>query len=269
MWFRNAIICALLAISGIAPSVRAQSVDDIVQLSVINGWRQVDGSYMTALKLSMRPGWKTYWRVPGEGGIPPQFDWSGSENVQSVRIHWPVPVVFEANGMQSIGYKDELVLPLEIKPATISAPTSLSAEISLGVCDDICVPVNLTVSAALPEQGQIKDKQILSALASQPRSAADMSIGVVKCDLAPISDGMNITAAINMRPLGADEVAVFELPNAEIWVSPSSNRREGGVLTASADLVPPNAQPFALSRSDVRITVLAGGQAVAIEGCTG
>jgi DsbC/DsbD-like thiol-disulfide interchange protein len=77
-----------------------------------------NGGHMAAVELQLAPGWKTYWRSPGDAGIPPSFDWSGSENVKSVRLHWPAPEVFEANGMQTIGYHERLVLPVEITPRT-------------------------------------------------------------------------------------------------------------------------------------------------------
>ena len=70
------------------------------------GWQMQNGHHMAGLSLQLAPDWKTYWRAPGEAGIPPLFDWSGSTNVQSVRVHWPSPVVFHLNGMQTIGYHD-------------------------------------------------------------------------------------------------------------------------------------------------------------------
>ncbi|TKA98239.1 hypothetical protein FAZ78_02045, partial [Cereibacter changlensis] len=131
----------------------ATTQDEILRAAVLPGWRSDSGTHIAALRLTLAPGWKTYWRSPGDAGIPPLFDWAGSENVRSVRFHWPRPHVFDLNGMQSIGYKGELVLPLEVTAIDASQPIRLRANVELGVCRDICVPAALTLDAALPMQG--------------------------------------------------------------------------------------------------------------------
>jgi DsbC/DsbD-like thiol-disulfide interchange protein len=120
------LVCALvgaLSVSG-ASAARAQNLhpSDVVQAELLTGWRTSDGTHIAALRLNLAEGWKTYWRVPGNAGIPPQLDWSGSQNVASVQTHWPQPAVFEQNGMYSIGYHDELVLPIEFTPIRADLP---------------------------------------------------------------------------------------------------------------------------------------------------
>ena len=122
-----------------------------------------NGGRMAAVELQLAPGWKTYWRSPGDAGIPPTFDWSGSENVKSVHIHWPAPEVFEANGMQTIGYHERLVLPVEVTPEDPARPVRLSVEMSLGVCDEICMPAIVDLTADLSAPGA-PDAAIQAAL---------------------------------------------------------------------------------------------------------
>jgi hypothetical protein len=74
---------------------------------------------------------------------------------------------------------------------------------------------------------------------------------------------------MEMPPLGNDEATVIELTDPSIWVSEVSARRQGGTLTATADLVPPQGAPFALDRSSLRFTVLADGRAAELRGCSG
>ena len=82
---------------------------------VVTGWR--DGAtHVAGLTIRMAPGWHTYWRAPGDAGIPPDFNWSGSANVRDVRVHFPVPEVFEDNGLRSIGYMDQVTFPLLVRP---------------------------------------------------------------------------------------------------------------------------------------------------------
>lgn len=227
------------------------------------GWRTEQGTQMTALRLTMAPGWHTYWRAPGEAGIPPQFDWTGSDNVAAVVFHWPRPQVFELNGLRAIGYEGELVLPVEITPRVAGQPVSLMAEVTLGVCRDVCLPVSLQLSQDLPLHGA-RDATIAAALGRVPAVVAPAAI---RCVVEPIRDGLRLQASVSIDALGRDEVAVVELRDGSIWVSEADSRRSGGTLTIGADLVPATGRPFALDRSGVTITLLAGDRAVELRGC--
>lgn len=261
-----ALAAALICAAHAAP---AQGLPgEVVQAELLPGWRTESGSHMTALRLTLADGWKTYWRAPGEAGIPPQFDWTGSENVAAVAFHWPTPVVFELNGMRTIGYRHELVLPIEITPRRKGAPIRLAAGIELGVCRDICVPVTMAVAAELPDAAG-SDPAIRTALASQPAAASSAGMTGARCEVEPIRDGMRVTAHLDIPRAGAEELAVIELAGAEVWVSEATTSREGGRLTSTAEIVPAAAGPFALDRSALRITILGGERAVELQGCPG
>ncbi len=244
------------------------SLDDVVAFDVLRGWRTETGTHMVALHVQLAPGWKTYWRVPGEASIPPRFDWSGSRNLASVDFHWPVPEVFFLNGMRSVGYSDELVLPIELAPRAEGRRVVLRSEIALGVCKDICIPVNTRISADLSGPGN-RDPRIRAALESLPETAGNAGIRAITCKVEPISDGLRLTADIDMPQVGPREVVVFELPDQSVWVADAEAQRTGHRLRAVTELVPPSSRPFLLNRSTVRMTVLAGGRAVDIEGCAG
>lgn len=240
---------------------------DVLEGQFRPGWQMEAGRHMVALDLQLAPQWKTYWRAPGDAGIPPHFDWSGSENVASVRFHWPSPDVFQTNGMQSIGYHDALVLPIEVVAMDPSRPVRLKARVDLGVCKDICMPASLDLVADLSLPGA-SDPAIEAALKSQPASARRAGVGRVACKLAPLRDGMRVTAEIDVAPQGRDEVVAVESGVADVWVSEAMVSRNGGRLTAVVDMVPPSGAPFALNRGDVVLTVIGtGGRAVEIKGC--
>ncbi len=254
-----------LALAAPAPSF-AESAENAAEVTVLPGWRTDRGTHMAALRIALRPGWKTYWRAPGDAGIPPRFGWSGSENIAAVAFHWPRPEVYVINGMRSIGYYDELILPMEFTPKQADRPIHVDAAVEIGVCHDICVPVTVRVRADLPAGGT-RDPVIAAALADAPASARAAGVRNVACAVEPIKDGLRLTARIDMAPLGRDEVAVFELADQTIWVSEAEDHREGQNLVAASDLVPPSGEPFALDRSSVRITVLGDGRAVELQGC--
>jgi DsbC/DsbD-like thiol-disulfide interchange protein len=243
------------------------NLDDVARLDILPGWRTASGSQMTALRIRLAPGWKTYWRAPGTAGIPPRFDWEGSQNIKGVEFHWPTPNVYYVNGLRTVGYKDELILPMEFTPDRAEQPITLRANIELGVCQDVCLPVTVRVAADLTATTD-PDPRISAAIAAAPITARAAGMRKVTCNVEPISDGLRLTATIDMPTLGQDEVAIFELSDQTIWIAEADAQRTGPTLTATTDMVPPSNAPFALNRSDVRITVLGGGQGVDIMGCT-
>ncbi|ALK07895.1 protein-disulfide reductase DsbD domain-containing protein [Blastochloris viridis] len=108
-----------------------------------------DGAGLKAgVDLKLDPGWKTYWRYPGEAGLPPRFDFAGSLNVRAVEVSWPAPQRFEAGGTVSIGYGGGVVFPLTVHPLDPARPVVLAAAVSYAVCGTLCIPAE--VSLRLP-----------------------------------------------------------------------------------------------------------------------
>ncbi len=244
--------------------------ENIAQIDILPGWRQADGSHMAALRIQLAPGWKTYWRAPGDAGIPPSFDWDGSRNLQAVAFHWPVPTIFDTAGLRTVGYLDELILPIQLYPSQTGQDITLKGRISLGVCSDVCMPMEASFNANLAMGDAAPGSDLIRrALRQRPKTSAEAGLRSVSCDVEPISDGLRVTARMALPKVGANEVAVIEGPDQSIWVSETQVSREGGTLVAVSDLVPPAGKPFALSRSDIRITVLAGGRGVDIANCVG
>lgn len=255
-----------LALVLVAPAV-AGPADNVVELEVLPGWRTANGTHMAGLKITLADGWKTYWRVPGDGGIPPRFAWGGSENLNGVAFHWPVPDVYHINSMRSIGYDGTVVVPVELAITDADAPARMAGQVQIGVCEEICVPVLLTFDAVLPAGGT-RDASIVAALVDRPRTAQEAGVGSVTCKIEPATDGLQVTAAISMPALGGIEDVVIEAGDQQVWVSEPDTTRNGGVLYAQSDMIHVNGGGFALNRSDVRITVFGGGTSVDIHGCS-
>lgn len=262
--FRVAPVLALFL--GLAPAVHAQQADVVTRAEILPGWRTEADTQMAAFSLALSPGWKTYWRAPGDTGIPPQFDWSGSQNVASVRIHWPRPMVFHINGLQQIGYHDLMVLPIEVTPRDPGLPMVLQAQVDLGICKEICVPASFDLNAKLSGAGT-GDPAILSALRSRPDTGGEAGLSDIACAVVPIEDGLRITARITMPDQGGIETVVFETADPTVWVAQSEASRSGPVLTATTEMVSNSGVPFALDRSGVTVTVLGETGAVEIRGC--
>lgn len=249
-----------------AGAARATTQDDILQASVLTGWQTDAGRQMVALRLELAPGWKTYWRSPGDAGIPPEFDWSQSRNLAGITIHWPAPSVFETAGFTTIGYHDLLVLPVEIQAADPAQPVDLAVTVDLGICRDICLPASVALTARIEGPGA-PDPAIKAALAARPVSGKAAGLSGISCGVEPIKDGLRLTATLALPAQGPDETVAIETADRRVWVSEAEASRKDGALVAVADLVPPDAAPFALDRSGVTVTVISERGAVEVTGC--
>lgn len=260
------MILLLLVLMTAPVAARAMTQEDFVQGEILPGWRMADGRQMAALSLTLAPGWKTYWRSPGEAGIPPIFDWQGSTNLRSVQMRWPSPVVFEVNGLKSIGYHDRLVLPFEVLLDDPAASATIALRVDLGICLEICVPVALDLAAVLGTT-TTPDPVITAALAAAPLSGTAAGVSGITCAVTPIADGLQVTATIDLPARGGRETVVFEPADPTIWVATGAAARADGRLTAQTDLVPPSGKPFALDLAAMTVTVISDLGSVEIAGC--
>lgn len=245
----------------------AQSFDELATIEVLPGWRTESGEHIAGLRVTLEPGWKTYWRAPGDGGIPPQFSFQGSDNITSVAPHWPVPTVFRQNGLNSVGYHDTVVFPLTVFSDNPDDEIRISGDLHIGVCEEICIPVTLPFDALLPSVGG-RDAAITAALINRPLTQAEANVGSVVCTIDPINDGLSVTATMDVAPTASSEFVVIESGDANVWVSEADITRTGNSLSATVDMVHTSGNTFALDRSKVRITILGGVQAVDIQGCS-
>ncbi|WP_322866584.1 protein-disulfide reductase DsbD domain-containing protein [Aquicoccus sp. G2-2] len=249
-----------------APAL-AQNYADVVQTRILPGWKMQNGTLMAGLEITLAPGWKTYWRAPGDAGIPPVFDWSASQNLRAVQVSWPTPHVFDQGGMRSVGYKNRVVLPLTLTPRRAGQPVQLTARVDIGVCDDVCVPVRFKVSEQILGAATHPDPEIVAALADRPFSASEAGLRGKACTVAPAKDGLTLRAEFTLPSTGSNETAVVETGDPQVWASEPRITRQGGHLTAEFDLMHASGGPFALDRSALRFTILGQNRAVDIKGC--
>ncbi|WP_369726450.1 MULTISPECIES: protein-disulfide reductase DsbD domain-containing protein [unclassified Bradyrhizobium] len=178
-------IVPLRAAIGVATTLVASSLALTARADDASPWqrdghsavRLLAGSRSGAVLLGgiafqIQQGWKTYWRTPGDSGVPPRFDFSKSDNVEAVTIMWPAPLKFDDGaGGHSIGYHDQIVLPLRIVPKTADKPVTLRAEINYAVCEKICIPVEASVELGFNSVASTEDANLRAALDTVPKPA--------------------------------------------------------------------------------------------------
>ena len=122
------------------------------RLRLISGGMQGD-ALKAGLEIDLDEGWKTYWKVPGDAGIPPILDLSASTNIASYDIRWPVPKRIDVAGSEILGYKDAIIFPLLITPADPGKPVHLVINAMVGLCSDLCVPLSADLALDISKGG--------------------------------------------------------------------------------------------------------------------
>jgi suppressor for copper-sensitivity B len=107
-------------------------------------------SVLLGLHFRLDPGWKVYWRSAGDAGYPPRVNWSGSQNLAEAHIDWPAPLRFSVLGFETLGYKDEVVLPVAVRLSEPGQPLALAADVDYLTCNEVCIPYQAKLSLDLP-----------------------------------------------------------------------------------------------------------------------
>jgi DsbC/DsbD-like thiol-disulfide interchange protein len=124
------------------------------------------------IAFQLEPGWKTYWRTPGDSGVPPRFNFSKSDNVEAVTVLWPAPAKFDDGaGGHSMGYHDQIVLPLRIVAKNADKPVTLRADVNYAVCNKLCIPVDANAELAFTSVASTEDSALFAALDTVPKPA--------------------------------------------------------------------------------------------------
>ncbi|RYE07895.1 MAG: hypothetical protein EOP22_15920 [Hyphomicrobiales bacterium] len=150
-----ALSVTLLASPVLAGATDWQEIAPGVTARLISSDTLSDGLTMAGLELVMPAGTKTYWRIPGETGIPTEFDFSASTAVTGSTVHWPFPEIDTSQGYMDYVYHGTVVLPVELE---VSEGAVLDTIVTLGICSDICVPATarftLPLTFAGPDSAQ-------------------------------------------------------------------------------------------------------------------
>ena len=124
------------------------------------------------IAIQLQPGWKTYWRTPGDSGVPPRFDFSKSDNVEAVTVLWPAPMKFDDGaGGTRWDTSSQVVLPLRIVAKNADKPVTLRADINYAVCEKICIPVEANAELAFASVASTEDGELFDALNTVPKPA--------------------------------------------------------------------------------------------------
>jgi DsbC/DsbD-like thiol-disulfide interchange protein len=136
--------------------------------------RSPSDHYLAGVEIVLEEGWKTYWRMPGDAGVPPTFDWAGSDNIGSVKVYYPAPKRMPEAGGQVVAYKQGVLFPVAVKPLDAAKPVRLKVAVEFGICREICIPASANFDLSLDaRRPSAPVPKINEALSQVPRSKSE------------------------------------------------------------------------------------------------
>lgn len=221
------------------------------------------------IEIRLDTGWKTYWRYPGDTGVPPTFDFAGSQNVQSAQVEFPAPERFpDGAGGNSIGYAGDVILPLRVIPADPTRPVALHVKINYAACGTLCVPAQAALDLTLTGQGT--DEAVLEQAEQRVPKHATLgaspshALAILSVHREPGAAHERVAVEVAAPP-GASVELYAEGPTAE-WALPlpepvgpaqGPTRR----FTFDLDGLPPGAQA---AGATLTLTAVSGDEAIEV-----
>ncbi|MET0745237.1 MAG: protein-disulfide reductase DsbD domain-containing protein [Microvirga sp.] len=252
------VLAFLIAASGSAGALNDPSRSDGLhsRVRLLSGG-VMDGRRLAGIEIALDPGFKTYWRNPGESGLPPRLDWSASDNVADVTVLWPAPTRIEDAGGVAYVYSHEIVLPVLVTPRVPSRPVRLALSVDYGICRDICIPVHADIARDLAGDDALL--VLHQALARVPKPEAIGSAASLAILSVTREPGAKATYTVATRaPAGHPPSLFAEGPDN--WYVATSAPDDRNRFTLTIDETLP-----AQARAPVLLTLAAGDQAVATE----
>jgi DsbC/DsbD-like thiol-disulfide interchange protein len=198
------------------------------KVRLVSGIVELDDApaLVAGVQLRMNPGWKTYWKNPGDSGVPPTFDWAGSKNLKQAELLYPAPHSFADASGTAIGYDDEVVFPVKLTPEREGEPIELKLAFSYGLCKNLCVPNDVSLELALsPEIGTGDAALIDGFLARVPKPGKE--------GLLPQVSGVEAKLAADPPELLVDAAGDAFIPASKPLGPPDGGKQRFAIIFAT------------------------------------
>jgi suppressor for copper-sensitivity B len=222
-----------------------------------------------AIQIRLPRGWHTYWKTPGDAGIPPSVAWTGSENVQSASMDFPAPLRLPpVEGLLTLGYDDGVVLPVTITLAHPGQPMRLRAELDYASCQAVCVPIHASLALDLPAGLATPGRDAALIAAARARVPIPAATAGIRVEQAVVSPSQIAGAEGALLSLKLESSTPFVAPDLFLDGAtspvPPDIALSGAGRTALLRLPVPGARPAALAGAPLAFTLADGARAVAL-----
>jgi DsbC/DsbD-like thiol-disulfide interchange protein len=220
------------------------------------------GSVLRAgVEIRLKSGWHTYWRYPGDAGVPPRFDFTGSQNVKAVDVLWPAPQPIPEHDLVTIGYTGDVILPLAVVPENGAKPVKLRLKLDYAVCAALCVPAEGKAELELGAGPSSQDAVLAAAEARVPKKTVLGEGATLAIKSVRREDGAGRRRVIVdvAAPLGV-RVALFAEGPTPDWALP---------VPKAVDGAPAGLQRFAFALAGAPPGATYDGAAIALTAVAG
>jgi len=235
------LLALLLAVCLAGPAFAQHSVvkTDNVRAELVSEVSEVKPGepFWVALRQTIKPHWHTYWKNPGDSGLPTEIAWNLPAGVEAGPIVWPTPTLIDVGGVINYGFQDDVLLLVKITPpADLAGTLALKADANWLVCDDVCIPEEGKFALDLPVGSAAKPAD------ADTRALFDKARRVVPTDSPwPARFGLarsgDPTLVVDARGLKPDTIrSVYFFP-AE-WGAVASMARQTASVTVEGIRIP-------------------------------
>lgn len=188
-----------------------------------------DGNVLVGLEFQLQPGWKVYWRSPGDAGFPPMLDFTGSENVEASDLQWPLPSRFSVIGLETLGYEGAVVLPFNVTAIDPRQDAKINVQLRYLTCKEICIPYDATLSLTLPTGDATPSP--LAHIIGQFQARVPRTADAARFDV----DRLWTETSAKGLYLAADVSSVLKLKGPELFVEGPAGFGYGAPLVEMAE----------------------------------
>jgi DsbC/DsbD-like thiol-disulfide interchange protein len=248
-----------------AADASAWSPDSKSQARLISGDNKSGDKLRAGIELKLQPGWHTYWRYPGDSGVPPRFDFTGSDNLKTVKVLFPAPHLCTDETGNSIGYTGDVIFPVAVTPRDSGKPVTLHLKIDYAVCEKLCIPAEGKAVLELAPGPSAQEPDLAAAEARVPKetSAAEAGLTVRRANNA-----VKPLIAVDLKTgTGKPTVLFVEGPTPE-WALPIPKAAQGAPaghqhFGFELDGLPPGISPK--GHFDLTFTIVEGDHATEVK----
>jgi DsbC/DsbD-like thiol-disulfide interchange protein len=252
---------ALLALCGIARAESSAWSEDMKSAIRLTGGEAQKTPMQAGVEMKLAPGWHTYWRYPGDSGVPPEFDFSGSDNLKSATVLYPAPKLHKDAGGETIGYDTDVIFPVDVTPQDASRPVMLKVSVDYAVCENMCVPAKGQAELVLKPGTAARNTALADARARVPKresaQVADLHLKRVGEDQVIVDFAASSDAPVSVFAEGRTKDWALPIPQPVKDAAPG--RR---AFAFKLDGLPPGTDPK--KAADLTFTIVQGARALEV-----
>lgn len=221
-----------------------------------------NGRLQAGIEIVMPEGWHTYWRAPGDAGIAPTFDFSASTNAGSADVAFPIPTRLDDGFAVTNVYKGRVLLPVSLAVPDVSKPVDLSVDLAIGVCAEICIPDDLTLTLAVEagEHDAALEAELASVRSLLPAQPEPGMFQVQSASREGGSDRKPVFRLTATVPDPADAVLFIEGPHD--WAPYAPVRVDDKGAAVWTVKFSRRGAETPINGAELRATIVSGGRAI-------